>query len=369
MTGVPVLYNSTQISKDAALDFTITYRWDSNNPQQTGNIVKIYNNETNELVYSLTTEKYYRQECIIPANTLTNGILYKVTVQVICSEGTSEPSEPQLFYCYSTPTLSFTNLSQNQIIENSAYTAELRYSQEQGEELESYYFVLYSSSMSVIYTTSVRYDTENLKVTVNNLENNTQYYFKAFGTTITGMSTETEAIQVSVRYMQPTLYSLIELSNNYHGGYTTIRSNIISLRAHVLNKEGEEVDPIYINGEFIDVRDGTNTVNFTEGFDITGDFTLELKGFGFEQNKVLLQISNGSTYMNAYYRLGNFENSDNTDVIYVELQVFDQMTYTIYSNYLPVPANPNELLGFMLTRQKNHYELIFHDYNEEVSVE
>ena len=51
MNGVPVLYNSNRNSKDAGLDFKITYIWDGNNPQQTGNIVHIYDNATNEIVY------------------------------------------------------------------------------------------------------------------------------------------------------------------------------------------------------------------------------------------------------------------------------------------------------------------------------
>ena len=94
MNGVPLLYNSNRKSKDAGLDFKITYIWDGNNPQQTGNIVHIYDNETNETVYTATQTNFYKQECTVPANTLVNGTLYKVTVNVMCAEGVSSPSEP-----------------------------------------------------------------------------------------------------------------------------------------------------------------------------------------------------------------------------------------------------------------------------------
>lgn len=86
MNGVPVLYNSNRNSKDAGLDFKITYIWDGNNPQQTGNIVHIYDNATNEIVYTATQTNFYKQECTVPANTLVNGTLYKVTVNVMCVE-------------------------------------------------------------------------------------------------------------------------------------------------------------------------------------------------------------------------------------------------------------------------------------------
>ena len=62
MTGVPVLYNSNRVSKDATVEFKITYSWDSNNPQQTGNVINIYNNETNSLVYTNTFNNFYKQE-------------------------------------------------------------------------------------------------------------------------------------------------------------------------------------------------------------------------------------------------------------------------------------------------------------------
>lgn len=364
MTGVPVLYYSNRNSKDANYDFKITYTWDRNNPQQTGNVIKIYDNETNNLVYDETLTNYYKPECTVPANTLLNGKLYKVTVSVICSEGTSIPSEPVLFYCYTSPSLAFRNLVQDQLIQSDTYKVELLYSQPEGEELEDYFVRLYSSEKAVIYTSSVRYDTDNLFINISGMENNTQYYFKAFGKTITGMDIETDYVLVTIRYLQPTIYSLVELNNNYHGGYVTIKSNILSLRARVY-RDGEEVDPSYIDGKFIDLRDPNTILKFEENYSVPPFFTIELRGCSFVQNSAPLVLSDGEHKSFVYYRKGNFVGSDNQEKAYFEFRIVDELIYTIVSNYIEIPSE-NELVGFQLTRRNNNYSLIACNYGEVV---
>lgn len=365
MTGVPVLYYSNRNSKDANSDFKIIYTWDRNNPQQTGNVIKIYNNETNNLVYDQTLTNYYKQECVVPAGTLSNGILYKVTVSVICSEGTSSPSEPVLFYCYTTPILGFKNLVQDQLIQSDTYKVELSYSQSEGEELEDYFIRLYSSEKAIIYTSSVRYDTTNLTMSISGMENNTQYYIKAFGKTLTGMEIETDFVLVTIRYLQPTIYSLVELSNNYHGGYVTIKSNISSLRARVYDNDGE-IDPSYINGELIDLRDPNVVLKFEENYSIPRNFSIELKGCGFIRNSTPFMMSNGKSKIYVYYRIGNFSGTGGQEKAYFELHVVDELIYTIVSNYIKIPSS-NELVGFLLARQNNHYELVAYNYEEVVN--
>ncbi|MCB6344483.1 hypothetical protein [Enterocloster lavalensis] len=364
MNGVPVLYNSNRNSKDAGLDFKITYIWDGNNPQQTGNIVHIYDNETNETVYTATQTNFYKQECTVPANTLVNGTLYKVTVNVMCAEGVSSPSEPLLFYCYTTPDFVFTNLVQDQLIQNDSYQVRLSYSQPEGEELEDYYISLYSSDKTVIHTSPVHYHTEELSLTVTGMENNTQYYIKAFGQTVTGMQVETDFFLVSVRYLQPTIYSLIELANNAKGGYTTVKSNIISLRAYVY-RDGVEIDPTYVNGEMIDLRDSSQVLRFEDSFGVPDDFTIELKGCSFAPNSAPMVLSNGKYAISVYYRTGAYEGTGGVPKAYFDVRAAGELTYVGISNYIELPAD-NRLIGFMLTRRNNLYEIVAFDYGEEV---
>lgn len=363
VNGVPVLYNSNRISKDATKDFKITYSWDGNNSQQIGNVIYIYDNETNELAYTEQFDNFYKQECLIVANSLSNGKLYKVSVAVITSEGTSKTSEPMLFHCYSTPIFVFTNLVQDQIIQTDTYEFELSYEQSEGEELEEYYITVYTGTQEEIYTSLPSYDTENLKIKVSGLNNNTQYYIKAFGQTVTGMSIETESIHITVRYLQPDVYSLIELSNNFHGGYITIKSNITSLRGRVY-QNGEEIDGTFIDNEYVDMTDPTKILKFSEGFNLPNIFTIMLKGYGFKRNEYVLSFYNGKYRAYIYYRIGKYDSVNNVEKAFFELKVEGELTYTIQSNYIDVPSDIG-LIGFMISRENNYYELIAHNYNTE----
>lgn len=366
VNGVPVLYNSNRNSKDATKEFKITYSWDGNNAQQIGNIVYIYENETNRLVYKEQFDNYYKQECIIPKDTLSNGKLYKVSIAVITNSGTSKTSEPMLFYCYTTPTFEFSNLEEEQIIQNDTYKFELSYQQPEGEELEEFYVTLYASDQSIIYTSKPNYDTTDLTITISGLNNNTQYYIKAFGQTLTGMSIESKSIHFTVRYLQPAIYNLVELTNNYNGGYITIKSNIVSLRGRVY-QNGEEIDATYINDEYVDVTDATKTLKFEENYSLADNFTLMLKGFGFERNVPVLTLTNGLYKMYVYYRYGQYDSNNNVEKAYFELRVEGEITYTITSNYIDVPTDVT-LVGFMLTKKENYYEIVAHNYGETVNI-
>lgn len=365
VNGVPVLYNINRNSKDATKEFKITYSWDGNNAQQIGNIIYIYDNETNNVVYTEQFDNYYKQECIVPPNSLTNGKLYKVSIAVITNVGISKQSEPMLFYCYTTPTFEFSNLEQEQIIQNDTYKFELSYKQPEGEELEEFYVTLYASDQSVIYTSEPNYNTENLTITISGLNNNTQYYIKGFGQTLTGMSIETESIHITVRYLQPAIYNLVELSNNFHGGYITIKSNIVSLRGRVYNKDGIEIDATYIKNEYVDITNSEHTLKFSENYNLNNNFTLMLKGFGFKRNVPILTLTNGIYKLYVYYRYGNYDSVNNTAKAYFELRVEGEITYTITSNYIEVPTEV-DLVGFMLTKKENYYEIVAHNYNTSV---
>lgn len=365
MNGVPVLYNNVRVSKDAAKEIIISYSWDGNNSQQLGNIVYIYSNETNELAYTSQSASY-KQECIIPPGRLTNGVLYKVSVCVVCGEGISAPSDPMLFYCYSTPLLQYTNLTQDQIIENNTYTVGLSYSQPEGEELESYYINLCASDKSVVYTSSVKYDTASLSMTLGGLTNNTEYYVKAYGKTVTGMEFETDYIHISVRYLEPTVYALVELADDEVNGYTTIKSNIVSLEA-VVYKDGLPVDPTYIGGDFLDLRDPGTYAKFDKGYSALKDFTLEFKGYSIRQNTIPMILSNGVYPICVYYREGAYDGSGGR-AGYFELRAEGELTYFITSNYIS-PANDTDLVGFQISRRNNIYEIIARNFTADPIVE
>ena len=72
---------------------------------------------------------------VIPADTLTNGIYYKVKIRTYDElNNESAWSDYYPFYCYTTPSLSFVSLPP--IVSTSTYTFNLRYTQLEGEKLD-----------------------------------------------------------------------------------------------------------------------------------------------------------------------------------------------------------------------------------------
>ena len=121
-------------SFDPAFDATINYYYEDN--QQYKNTIVITDNETSTVVYD-KTEDSMRLFVTIPANTLTVGKQYLAQVQVYDIDGNySNLSDAVLFYCFTTPTLSFVGISDNDVYRNASIELTLSYSQEQNEDIK-----------------------------------------------------------------------------------------------------------------------------------------------------------------------------------------------------------------------------------------
>ena len=193
----------------------------------------------------------------IPANVLSNGRYYKVTIRTYDVLGnTSEWSNYQPFYCYTTPTLQL-NVTSGQTINSSSYSISLTYRQLQNEKLDYAVIELYNTNKVLIGTSGNMYSTDYPPIVfsygVFGLENHSQYYVKASVVTINGTIVETEMIRVYVEYgtmpEQTTLTATLDACN----GYVNLRSS------EVFNIVGESnPDPLkYIQNRMADIRNAT----------------------------------------------------------------------------------------------------------------
>ena len=129
-------------SFDPAFDNTIDYYYEDN--QQYKNRIVITDNETSTVVYD-KTEDSMRLYATIPANTLIPGKQYLAQVQVFDVDGNySNLSDAALFYCFTTPTLSFVRINDNDVYRNASIQLTLSYSQAQNEEIKNYQYVLHT---------------------------------------------------------------------------------------------------------------------------------------------------------------------------------------------------------------------------------
>ena len=343
----PILYNINAF--DAVESGSFAFSWNGNQVFQNQLIVR--KNDTNEVVYN-ANEETLQLKHTLPANTLINGILYNASVIVYDKDGNpSEASDEILFYCYTQPTFVFSNLNANQIIQNSNYTAQLSYSQPEGEELESYQIILYDSNKTVIYSSSLRYDTNNLSIQITGLSDNTLYYAQATGQTLNDMYVDTGLIPFNVDYITPITYATLILENNKDMGAILIRSNIISVEFK------SSVDPaIFVDNEYVDLRDSDRYIYLDEAISIPSDFSLIVKGKSFSYNTPIVYMSDGVNELTVTLRKGTFE-SQGGEKAYLWLECSTSMIYQISSEYFDVPTD-DTLISFVIQHQNGLYNLL-----------
>ena len=343
----PILYDTSAF--DATIEFALSFRWSGNQAFKNRLIVK--KNDTNELIYDQTQTTQQLRHAI-PANSLTNGICYNAQIQVYDKDNNeSLLSEKILFYCYTTPTFQFSNISPNQIVQNSFIDYIISYSQPEGEVLNSYQVYLYDSHQLDIYHTGLKYNTDNLSGRISGLSDGTQYYVRAVGETLNRMSLDTGFIPISVSYITPSLFSLVELENLELDGAIRITSNIISI-VGTSNPD----PPTYINNAEIDLTQSGHFVNFSEGFSINKNFLLNVVGRNFADYSIILEASNGKHNLTLRYMKSKFADQTEEKAYFI-LEVTNSFSsYIILSNLIQVPA-PTDKIFIWLKKVDDIYEL------------
>lgn len=336
----PILYLIDTF--DATKEKQIKFKWDGN--QSFGNICEIRENQNNTIVYQ-ETQSTMQLIHTIPTNTLTNGILYNVRIASIDVDGNvSDYSNPVLFYCYSTPNFTFTNVTENQIIKNSSYQVYLNYSHPEGETLNAFEIILYDLSKTVINSSgTLYYGMNELSYLLNDLEDNQSYYIRAIGNTTNGMEIETDYIYFSVNYVQPSAYSILTLENISQEGYIKLQSNIKVVECYT------EKESCFVEGEYVDLTDNTLTIN--DGFSFNDNFIINFSGYNFLEG-LIMQLFDEKNTINLYYRKGIYDVNDNVEKVFIELSIPVGFTcYCCFSNYINVPTDTDELSVWI--RKKN----------------
>ena len=319
---------------DARTEYEFKFVWEGN--QSFGNVCVIRDNKTNDIVYQ-STQTTMQLKHILPKNSLVNGKLYNIRIASIdINNEISEYSSPVLFYCFTYPDFSFSNIPENQIIRNATYQISLNYHQVENEPLESYVIELFDESKSLLQSSGTKYDSE-LKYTFTNLEDNQTYYLKSTGRTLNGMNIETEYILVSVNYEQPQIYSILTLENVPEDGLIKIQSNIRIVECITNNT------PIFIDNDFIDLRNDTGTMN--KGFSMDEDYIIRCCCYDMKSGRIMT-IGNTEIYFKT-----EGENS------YIELySPFSDFKYYCYSNYLK-NLKPEEKINLKIIKRNRLYSV------------
>ena len=349
---IPQFYNSD--AWDAFNEKTFRFVYEGN--QSFGNVLIIKNNLTGEIVYQ-GTETTMQLKHTVPTNTLKNGHLYNVRVAVLdIDNNLSEYSEPMLFYCYTTPTFTFDNIQENQIVKNASYQVYMSYEQIENEPLQSWEISLYDTSQSKIRSSGVCYE-DSIKYTLTDLEDNQNYYIKATCITLNGFEVDTGFIPFSVNYKQPSVYSILTLENIKNNGYIKLQSNIRAVEAH--SKKNVE----YIDNEYVNLQD--NTVYIDDDFSLDDDYIINLLGYNITPNTLIMQLSDGKNKVNLYLRKGIYDVNNNKEKTFIELSVPIGFThYVCYSNYIDNPKD-TDMLDIWIKKKKGLYSVYINNKDGE----
>lgn len=251
---------------------TIVFTVGSGGSQVTQNKINIYNNSTNALLYTSTTQTFLLQS-IIPSNTLTNSsTAYKVIIQTgDINNNWSIASDAVVFYVLENVVLTFTNITSGQVY-NQNITFSATYSQAQLEILQSYIYNLYDNNQSLLQSYPNTYtSTSPLTQLIQGLANNTLYYVEVKTVSVNGQLGTSGLIPFTPFYVAPSLYSTLTTTPNTSTGS-------IAVDAIILQELGvmDTGTAIYQDGTWIDLTQG-GQVSYQNGFAINqSDFLLKL---------------------------------------------------------------------------------------------
>lgn len=231
---------------------------------------------------------------ILPASTLTNGVQYNAYVITYNNAGdASEQSLPLQFWCYSAPTFEITNIPSGNIISNNSYSFELTYNQAEQEKINGYVYTLYDDEHTQIATSGEQYIDEappNIFYHIfDGFTDKQTYYIQASGQTVNGTNIQTPEYQFLVNFIQPSIYTQLTLTSNCEGGYVTISSSTLSIDGVSVPEE-----PIYVdNNTAVDVTADGSYVGWMQGYELSGDFEVQIWGKNFTPNTNVLEMIDG----------------------------------------------------------------------------
>lgn len=311
--------------------------------------------ETDATVYDKKVEDFKLKHIIEPNSGLENGKKYNVFLTVFDADGNESDLQAigTQCLCLKTPVFGFTNLSQNDILKVTSYNLQLEYNQENGEPLDSWSISLYDKGGAFLSTSGIKYNPDNQNILSHKFSgftNENEYYAIAEGTTVNGMVMTTGKIYFSVSYSTFSVFSLLEPLNMPQIGAIQLRTNIVSSEGHLTK------DAVYIDGEFIDLRD--NTLVYSEGFEFDKNFSFVALFYGMKPNDELIVFY--GEHPERYTAIIRYQErmvspTEKKGLISLEVNSYGFESY-YYSNYIDLPGSTG-LVGVCLVRQNGMYSV------------
>lgn len=333
---------------DSSLGTGINFTWKGNQIFKARCIIK--NNETGTIVYD-QTQSTMKQLYTIPSNSgLINGTYYVVYVSVF--DTNNKESDLQSvgtpFYCLSKPVFNL-SVPSGGIIQASIYKFGVNYSQAQNELLDFFNVTLYTHQKTPISSSGEIFDMSDMSYVISGLENAKQYYLRATGKTLHGITLDTGFNLITISYTIAQVFNILEPNNKAESGAIEIKGNIVSAVGV------SEKDVIYIGNEYADLRD--NSVTFEEGFEVKGDFTKIFVFYEPERNKSIISFGDGDRLkVEIFYRIGDYSDSNGEKAYFELIANSCGINYVMNSNYMIIPSEDQQF-ALLVNRQGTYYDV------------
>lgn len=357
----PILRETAAFDANESHDFVFNV---VGGTQVVRNRILIRNNVDNSIVFDDTVDTFEFKHTVV-GGTLTNGIYYNASVQTFSASGDASAfSNTIQFFCYTKPTVVFTNIPLSSLIETSSFLFDAQYNQIEGEQISSYIFNLYNLQNTIVSTSGQVFLSNagppptDFSYEFSGFEDNSTYYIECICQSVHATIVTTGKIEISIKHEIPNVYTVVSLENNECDGYITIRSNMVSI-----DGTSNPDPPIYIEDMAVDLIQDGAWVRWEQGYSISGDFTLGIWGRQFNTNSpVLVLRSEYNTTDKPHILTVSFREeflaNDETRYAFFDILVYSggKIPYYAYSNRIPYPT-PNEDLHFWIRRINNLYEL------------
>lgn len=255
------------------------------------NELQITDNETNIVLYQRKNTTFDFTHTI-PRRTLTNGKEYQLRIRTYNSSNQySVWSNVVLVKALTPADLVITNIIDGQIVSQNP-TMVATYSQDQGDSLVSYKYILYKNGSQVAYSPEL-YD-NTLTYQFTNLENKTNYTIELIVKGSSGMETTLNQ-EFYCMYAQTRLAVVMKAENIPSKGAISIKTYIKQIIGRVISGN----DVYYINGDEADLHNSVVRYDSESPFMVNGDWTLEMWSRDLEDEKTML--------LNIYGEYGHIE--------------------------------------------------------------
>ena len=355
----PILYAINNF--DAAKGTTVKFYYTGE--QVFANKLTIKKNDTLEVVYEQKVSSMrLNHEISAEASStkLINGTTYVASITVFDKNGIESPaSNTVLFTCYTTPVFHFTNIREGDILTDASYPVKLVYSQKENIPLSQYIVNLYDYGHNQIWSSGAIYNDKELSVVISGLTDNSNYYIRATGNTVTDVPLDTGLIGFSVNIVNPNTFLVLSLENVPDESSVKVSSNIVIV---VGRSEG---DISYIDNAAVDLTHGGKVI-FDDGFNLKNDFTINGIWKNLKDFSQILELTNGRDVITVHWNYGDFGNGKEYYAeLYAKTKINNTfvLTYVVQSNLIKM-ISPNSCIQLLIQKSNSAFNIVIKDLGE-----